>query len=82
MSYKMVYDRPSCIGAAACIAAAPDVWEMKDDGKVSIINGQGLGTDEETLTFEEKDLKMHVEAAKACPVNVIHILKDTGEKIV
>lgn len=76
-------DREKCIGAAACVAAAPKLWKLGEDGKTNLIGGE-KNTDNTVQTREisEKDLKAHLEAAQACPVNAIHIRKETGEKLI
>ncbi len=80
--YKIVYDRPGCIGAAACVAIAPKVWVMNDDGKADLIGGKKISENEWELEVSE-ELEVNVDAAQGCPVNVIRIFdKETGEKIV
>ena len=70
--YKIVFDRDNCIGAYACMAIAPDTWQEGDDGKAIMVKE----------FFDEEELKKQVEAARACPVNVIKIFnEDTGEEV-
>ncbi len=70
--YKIIFDRENCIGAYACLAIAPDTWQEGDDGKAVLVRE----------VFDEEDLQRQVEAAKACPVNVIKIVDaETGEEI-
>ncbi|MFH0954917.1 MAG: ferredoxin [Candidatus Micrarchaeota archaeon] len=70
--YKIVYDSAGCIGAAACAAVAPDVWKVGDDGKAHLLIRE----------FDEKDLQKNLDAAKACPVNVIHIEDENGKRLI
>jgi len=72
--YKIEYDRENCIGAAACAAVNPKNWVVSDeDGKADFVAAE----------FNEESLETELEAAKACPVNVIHIIdKKTGEKVI
>ena len=79
--YKLQHDRPNCIGCGACEAIAGDFFEMKDDGKVVVKGGKKSGENYE-LDFEEKDFKTIKDAADSCPVNVIHIIKEGGEKVI
>ena len=80
--YKIVYDRPGCIGAAACVAIAPKAWVMNDDGKADLIGGKQISENEWELEVRE-DLEVHIDAAEGCPVNVIHIYdKATGDRLV
>jgi ferredoxin len=90
-TYRIVFDRKNCIGAAACAAVAPEFWVMKDDGKADLIgaktdeNGnQILIVKESQLSKEGKNiLAVNKDAAEVCPVQVIHIYdNETGQKIV
>lgn len=70
--YKIVFDRENCIGAYACVAVAPDTWQEGDDNKANLVKTE----------FDEDELPKQIEAAKACPVNVIKIVnQETGEEI-
>ncbi|MBI5391692.1 ferredoxin [Candidatus Woesearchaeota archaeon] len=82
--YKVQLDRPGCIGAAACAAANSKRWVMSpQDGKVDLTEGKPMKQEGWLETeIDEAELATNIEAAKACPVAVIHILKKTtGEKI-
>ncbi len=89
-TYKIVFDRKNCIGAAACAAVAPEFWVMNEDGKADLIgskdeNGnQVLIIKESQLTKEGKSvLQINKDAAEVCPVQVIHIYdNETGEKLI
>ncbi|MEK7157948.1 MAG: ferredoxin [Patescibacteria group bacterium] len=71
-TYKIVYDREGCIGAASCTAVSEN-WELSDDGKATF--------HKEMITEEE--LAKEREAAESCPVQVIHIINtETGEQII
>jgi ferredoxin len=70
--YRIEFDRPSCIGAYACLAIAPDTWGEGDDGKAVMLK--------EEFTLEE--LEKQLEAARACPVAVIRIYDlETGKEV-
>ena len=74
--YKIVHTRPNCIGCTACAAIAPKFWEMSDlDAKSDIIGGKWLADGTEELDISETDFKLNLDAAEACPVNVIHLIK-------
>ena len=90
-TYRIVFDRKNCIGAAACAAVAPEFWVMKDDGKADLVgaktdeNGnQILIVKESQLSKEGKNvLALNKDAAEVCPVQVIHIYDaETGQKLV
>lgn len=70
--FKIVYDREGCIGAAACTSVAPKTWKMGSDGKAEQLIQE----------FDEKELQANLDAARACPVNVIHIFDETGKKLI
>lgn len=73
--YKISHDRPSCIGCNVCVSLCGRFWEMNDqDGQADFIG------DEE---ITEEDFKCNMNAAEACPVNIIHITNlESGEKLI
>ena len=82
VKYKIVNDRPKCIGCGACAAVAPSFWEMVDDGKSSIKDCAKIG-DKEEKEIGEKDLAVNKEAAESCPTEVIIITNlETNEKVI
>lgn len=78
--YKIIYDRDDCIGATTCTEFFKK-FKMAKDGKADLV-GSKEDEGEFTLEIDEKDLKKAVEAAKSCPVNVIHIYDKDDKKIV
>lgn len=71
--YKIEFDRENCIGAAACAAVNPDNWEISmQDGKANV----------KKTEIDETELRQNMEAATACPVNVIHIYDEEGKKLI
>jgi len=89
-TYKIVYDRSVCIGAAACAAVAPDFWKMAQDGKADLVGCkdedgmQVLIVKESEMTDNMRNvLELNKEAAEVCPVQAIHVYdEETGEKLV
>lgn len=73
MKYKIIYDRETCIGAAACAAVCPKHWKMVEDGKANLIESKK----NKDGKFEKivDDIECNQEAADACPVNAIKIEK-------
>jgi ferredoxin len=64
-------DRELCYGFGDCVSSAPDVFELDDDEKATVIDPNGADRD---------DL---VDAAANCPVTAITIREaSTGEQIV
>ena len=71
--YRVEFDRENCIGAAACAAVNPDNWEISmQDGKANMKSAE----------IDEAQLHANMEAAQACPVNVIHIFDENGKKLI
>ncbi len=66
---KVEVKRDLCIGAASCIAVAPDVFELDGENKAIIKNPKGA--DDQTM----------LDAAKACPTQAIIITDDNGKQI-
>ena len=78
--FKITYDRVNCIGAGACSAMDPVHFEMAGDGKANLKGGNEL---EGKFVLETDENPAIVEAAKACPVEVIKVKNlDTNEDIV
>lgn len=61
--------RDLCIGAATCVAIAPNVFELDDEMKAVIKSP--TGNDDNTI----------IEAAKSCPTLAIFIYDDAGKQI-
>lgn len=62
-------DRDVCIGAAMCVATAPDVYELDDEGLA------------EAVDPEPGDDDLLWEAAQACPVQAVVLEDDEGNRI-
>jgi ferredoxin len=75
---KIVADRNTCIGCGACIAIAPEFWEMDLEGKSKFKIGESQEGIE--LDLEEDEIQTLIESAESCPVNSIHIYKE-GVKV-
>ena len=79
----MQHNRPECIGCGACAVIAPEFWEMNDDGKSDILNGENKPNNWQEKVIGEPDFEINLEAAESCPVEVIHIIdNETKEKII
>ena len=80
VKFKITYDRANCIGAGACAAMDPAHFEMAGDGKANLKGGNEA---EGKFVLETDENPVIVEAAKACPVEVINVKNlDTNEDIV
>jgi len=81
--YKVVLEREKCIGAATCVAVYPEKWELQEDAKVSLKDDNvKKESDNEILWITEDELAKFKESAEVCPVNVIHIYDEKGNKII
>jgi ferredoxin len=65
----VIVDQDLCIGAATCVAVAPQVFQLNNEGKAFILDADSV--DDETM----------LQAAKSCPVNAI-IIKDAQGNII
>ena len=66
---KIEIDRNLCIGAASCVAIAPEVFELDNENKATVKNPRGA--DDDTLML----------AAKSCPVLAIKIFGKDGKQM-
>ena len=70
MALKLVVDREKCVGAAACVDIAPEVFELDEFDKSVVKNP--AGADEETI----------LSAAEGCPTEAISVTdEDTGKQL-
>lgn len=68
---KVEVKRDLCIGAANCIAIAPDLFELDAENKAVIKAGwEGKVTDDVVM-----------ESAKSCPTQAIFLTDDAGKQI-
>lgn len=66
---RIEIDRALCIGAATCIATAPDVFELDSEAKAVVKNKDGA--DNETIIL----------AAQSCPTKAILLYDEDGKQI-
>lgn len=67
---KIHIDRDLCIGAATCLAIAPEVFALDNEAKAIFIDSAASASDE-----------MIIDAARACPTAAISIHDKDGTKI-
>lgn len=81
--YKVIYERKGCIGAAACAAVNPQLWEIVADGKADLIGAKkNVDNSVQELEITEDQFELMKEAAESCPVTIIHIEdKKTGKRV-
>ena len=64
---RVEVDRDLCIGSGDCVATAPDVFALDDEGKAVVLDPDGTDLDEV------------VDAARNCPVTAIFLSGEDGE---
>jgi ferredoxin len=64
-------DRTLCVAFELCIDLSPDVFRFDEEGIVTFTGGDE-GTDRERL----------LEACRACPVDALMVIDETGAEIV
>ena len=73
---KVKVDRTLCIGAASCVAVAPDTFELDSEGKAVIKKKDGAMTSDFVNYSDINDTDINVlYAAKSCPTNAIIIVE-------
>lgn len=66
---KVIVDRNLCIGAASCVAIAPNTFRLDDENKAVVVDIKA--TDKDTL----------IAAAQSCPTLAITVIDDDGTQI-
>lgn len=66
---RIKINRDLCIGAATCLAVAPGVFELDDEGKAYIVDSSAV--DPETVKL----------AAESCPTKAIFVYDENGKQI-
>lgn len=76
MPYKVKVDRNACIGAASCVAVAPNTFDLDGEGKAVIKKKDGTSTSDFVNYSDINDDETNVmHAGKSCPVNAIIIVE-------
>ena len=64
---RIEVDRDLCIGSGDCVATAPAVFELDDEGKARVLDPDGASFDE------------ILDAAQNCPVTAIFVAGEQGD---
>lgn len=64
MQTKLIIDRDACRGSGLCVAIAPELFEIAEDGAAA-----GL-----KQTLESTDIAIATEAVQACPLRALRLL--------
>ncbi len=67
---RVEVDRELCIGAASCVAVAPEAFELDEENKAKVLPSWRTLTDEQLIN-----------AAKSCPVYAIYLYGQDGKKV-
>ncbi len=67
---KITIDRDLCIGAATCLAIAPEVFVLDNEAKAIILTTAD-STDDATI----------LDAARGCPTSAISLEDKDGQKV-
>lgn len=70
---KIIQEREKCIGCGSCAALCPKYWEMAEDGKSRLLNSTQKA--EGNYESEVENIECNQEAADACPIQIIHVIK-------
>jgi len=69
MPYTISVNRDLCASNAECVSLAPEVFELDDEELCVVVDPEGA-KDKRILT-----------AAKACPVDAITLVDESGEQV-
>jgi len=69
-NYRVWVDRNLCIGAATCIAVAPNTFALDNEAKAIILE-----------TSDQDTIETIIDAAKSCPVAAVIIEDEKGNRI-
>ncbi len=76
--HKVIHFKKDCISCGACAAICPEFWEMDAEGLAQLKGSEEKGDHWERTITTEEDKASHQEAADVCPVNIIHIKKESA----
>lgn len=66
---RIEVDKDTCISAASCVALAPGVYRLDQDGKAEVYDAHG------------SDDKAILDGAMSCPVDAIYVYDEDGNLI-
>lgn len=74
--YRVKVDRDLCIGAASCVAVAPNTFELDSEGKAVTKKKDGSKTSDIVDYSEVNDTEENIlNGARSCPTNAIIIVE-------
>ncbi len=69
-SVTVTIDRDLCIGAATCMAIAPEVFALDNEAKAIVLN-----------TADSTSADVIIDAARACPTAAIFVKDEEGKQV-
>jgi ferredoxin len=69
-TFTVRIDRHLCVGFGDCVDAAPEAFELDDEGIAVVRTGS-----------TERDRERLIEACRICPVDAIELFDESGAKI-
>jgi ferredoxin len=69
MPYRILVNRELCASNAECVSLAPEVFELDDEELCVVVDPEGA-----------KDKRILL-AARACPVDAITLIDDSGDQV-
>jgi ferredoxin len=64
---EITVDRALCIGSGDCVDTAPDVFQLDDEDKATVVDPDGASVDDV------------IAAAGNCPVGAIFVVGESGD---
>lgn len=75
-------DPDLCIGAAACVAVAPDTFKLNEDNKAVVLDHGADGTEyERTIEVTDDELETIILSAESCPTLAVFIFDEAGKQL-
>lgn len=82
MKITIKVDPDLCIGAAACVAVAPDFYRLNEDNKAVVLDhGKDGNGYERTIEIEESELDNIILSAESCPTLAVYIIDESGKQL-
>ncbi len=82
MKITIKVDPDLCIGAAACVAVAPDFYRLNEDNKAVVLDHGKDGNEyERTIEIEDGELDNILLSAESCPTLAVYIFDEAGKQL-
>lgn len=84
MKIRIQVDPDLCIGAASCVAIAPDTFVLNAQNKAEVLDhSQALNgpTYDREMEVTKDELEQIILGAQSCPTLAIAVFDETGKKL-